>query len=94
MLQKPSFALSPLGSQRSPPGSQQATPLYLDRKLFSGSGAAAAPEGDVKGRVPHLISSPLVPFGYPGTGLVDVGSTAALSLAGRGCPLLPTPPGL
>lgn len=62
-------------------------------KLFCGGGATAVPPGrEMQGaRAPHLVSSPRVPFGCPGTGLVEVGSSAALSLTGGGCPLLPTP---
>lgn len=48
-----------LGSQRSPPSGQQETPLYLDVKLFSGSGIAAVPpgHGDTEGMAPCLLST-------------------------------------
>lgn len=45
-------------------------------KLFCGGGAAAVPPGrEMQGaRAPHLVSSLRVPFGCPGTGLVEVGA--------------------
>lgn len=91
-------------SQPSPGKSESTTQrsagdsLYLDGKavLWQWCSCCLPGRDDAEGpgSSPCLLSSPLVPFGYPGTGLVEAGSSAALSLAGGGCPLLPTPAGL